>query len=70
MIHLRDVYPTKYYSDEGFVEHKLELDDEDLAEIIEDYLARHADFEFDEIEIVNNRPMNMGWPHERETIVR
>jgi hypothetical protein len=58
-IHLRDVYPTKYYSKEGIVETKLEINDEDLQEIIEDYLIRNADFEFDEVEIVNNRPMNI-----------
>jgi len=56
---LRDVYPTKYYSKEGFVETKLEINDEDLQEIIEEYLFRHADFDIDEIEIVNNRPMNI-----------
>jgi hypothetical protein len=55
----RDVFPVKYYSDEGFVEHKIEIDEEDLAEIIEEYLSRHAEFEFDEVEIVNNRPMNI-----------
>jgi len=55
----RDVYPVKYYSKEGFVEHKIELDDEDLAEIIEEYLIRHAEFDIDEVEIVNNRPMNI-----------
>jgi len=53
------VYPVKYYSKEGFVEHKIELDDEDLAEIIEEYLLRHAEFDIDEVEIVNNRPMNI-----------
>ncbi len=52
-INLRDVYPTKYYHKEGFVETKLEINDEDLQEIIEDYLLRNADFEFDEVEIVN-----------------
>lgn len=56
---LRDVYPTKYYSKEGFVETKLEINDEDLQEIIEEYLFRHADFDIDEVEIVNNRPMNI-----------
>ena len=55
----RDDFPVKYYSKEGFVEHKIELDDEDLAEIIEEYLLRHAEFEIDEVEIVNNRPMNI-----------
>jgi hypothetical protein len=55
----RDVYPVKYYSQEGFVEHKIELDEADLAEIIEEYLSRHADFDFDEVEIINNRPMNV-----------
>jgi hypothetical protein len=58
-INLRDVYPIKYYSKEGFVERKFEINDEDLQEIIEDYLMSHADFEFDEVEIVNNRPMNI-----------
>jgi hypothetical protein len=56
---MHDVFPTKYYPDEGFVERKIEINDEDLAEIIEDYLTRHGDFDFDEIEIVNNRPMNI-----------
>ena len=56
---MRSVYPVKYYKDEGFVEHKIEIRDEDLTEIIEDYLTRHADFDFDAIKIVNNRPMNL-----------
>lgn len=56
---MRDVYPIKYYSKEGFVERKLEINEEDLEEIIEDYLRRNADFDFDEVEIVNNRPMNI-----------
>jgi hypothetical protein len=50
---------VKYYSDEGFVEHKIELGDEDLEEILREYLERHADFDFDEVEVVNNRPMNI-----------
>ena len=33
--------------------------EEDLPEIIEYYLRDHAEFDFDEIEIVNNRPMNI-----------
>lgn len=53
------MYGIKYYSKEGFVETKLEINDEDLQEIIEDYLLRHADFDIDEVEIVNNRPMNI-----------
>ena len=57
--HLRDIYPTKYYSKEGFVELKLEINEEDLQEIIEEYLLRHGDFDCDEVEIVNNRPMNV-----------
>ncbi|MED1302657.1 hypothetical protein BK704_19535 [[Bacillus thuringiensis] serovar konkukian] len=56
---MRDVYPVKYYSKEGFVERKIEINEEDLQKIIEDYLDRHADFDFDEIEVVNNRPMNI-----------
>ncbi|HDR6247806.1 TPA: hypothetical protein QCU24_005686 [Bacillus cereus] len=45
---MRDVYPIKYYSKEGFVERKIEINKEDLQKIIEDYLDRHA-----------NRPMNI-----------
>ena len=56
---MRDVYPVKYYSKEGFVERKIEINEEDLQKIIEDYLDRHADFDFDELEVVNNRPMNI-----------
>ena len=56
---MRDVFPTKFYRDEGFVERKIEITDEDLATIIEDYLLSQGDFDFDEIEIVNNRPMNI-----------
>ena len=56
---MRDVYPVKYYKDEGFVEYKVEIDNGDVAEMIEDYLMRNADFDFDKIEIVNNRPMNI-----------
>ena len=52
------IYP-KYYKDEGLVERKLEIDEEDLVQIIEDYLIRHAEFDFDELEVVNNRPMNI-----------
>jgi hypothetical protein len=59
---LRTVFPIKYYKDEGFVERKIEINDEDLDEIIEEYLREHGDFDFDEIEIVNNRPMNI-WLH-------
>ena len=56
---MRNVYPVKYYSDEGFDEHKIELGDEDLEEIIGEYLERHADFDFDEVEVINNRPVNI-----------
>jgi len=54
---MRSIYPVKYYRDEGFVEHKIELGDEDLEGIIREYLEGHADF--DEVEVVNNRPMNI-----------
>ena len=56
---MRNIYPVKYYSAEGFVEHKIEIGDEDLEEIIREYLERHADFDFDEVEMVNNRPTNI-----------
>ena len=55
---MRDVYPVKYYKDEGFIERKIEIDEDNLGRIIVEYLGRHADLDFDEIEIVNNRPMN------------
>jgi len=56
---MRDVFPVKYYRDEGFVEYKIEINDEDLDEIIEEHLMRHTKFDFDELEVVNNRPMNI-----------
>jgi hypothetical protein len=59
---VRVVFPIKHYKNEGFVERKLEITDEDLHAMIEEYLLNHGDFEFDEIEIVNNRPMNI-WLH-------
>lgn len=56
---MRDVYPVKYYKDEGFVEYKIEINEDDLAEILEEYLILHGKFAFDEMELVNNRPMNI-----------
>ena len=53
---------TAHYKDEGFVELKVEIDEEDLREIVEEYLTRHHAFDFDEMELVNNRPMNI-WLH-------
>jgi hypothetical protein len=59
---MRVVFPIKHYKDEGFVERTIEINDDDLSAIIEEYLHAHSEFEFDEIEIVNNRPMNI-WLH-------
>ena len=59
---MRVVFPVKYYKEAGVVERTVEINDEDLAPIIEEYLLRHGDFEFDEIEFVNRRPMNV-WLH-------
>ena len=56
---MQNIDPVKYSSDEGFVEHKIELGDEDLEAILCEDLGRHADFDFDEVEVVNNRPMNI-----------
>lgn len=56
---MRIVYPIKYYSQEGFVERKWEINEEDLSAIIEGYLRQHTDFDFDDIDIVNNRPVNI-----------
>ncbi|WP_432324243.1 hypothetical protein [Yersinia enterocolitica] len=59
---MRTVFPIKYYKNEGFIERKIELDDHDIEEIIQDWLIDNADFEFDEVEVVNLRPMNI-WLH-------
>ncbi len=56
---MRDVFPTKYYCDEGFIEYKIEINEEDLPKIIEAYLMQHADFDFEEVQIENNRPFNI-----------
>ena len=56
---MRDVFRTKYYRDEGFVEYKIEINEKDLPQIIEAYLRQHTEFDFDEVEIVNNRPFNI-----------
>ena len=45
----------KYSGAEGFFKHKIELGDEDLEEIIREYLEGHADFDCVEVEVVNNR---------------
>ena len=42
---MREVFPVKYCKDEGFVERKIEINEEGLAEIIEEYLRDHAEFE-------------------------
>jgi hypothetical protein len=56
---MREVYPVKYYRDEGFVETKIEINEEGLPAIIEYYVRDHTDVDFDEIEVVNNRPVNV-----------
>jgi hypothetical protein len=56
---MRTVYPVKYYRDEGFIETKFEVYDDDLPAIFEVYLREHADIDFDEVEVTNNRPMNV-----------
>lgn len=47
----------KYYKDEGSAERY--VNDEDLPDIIEEYLYDHAEFDFDEIESGNNLPTNI-----------
>jgi hypothetical protein len=47
---MRVVFPIRHYKDEGFVERTIEINEEDLPAIIEEYLLAHGDFEFDEIE--------------------
>lgn len=56
---MREILPIKFYKDEGFVERKIEINEEDLTPIIEEYLRRRGEFNFDEIEIVNNRDMDI-----------
>jgi hypothetical protein len=55
---MRVVGTIKYYKDEGFVERIIELHYDDLTPIIEEYLAEYGGFDYDEIEIVDNHPMN------------
>ena len=49
---MRNRFPVKDDRREGFVEQK--------GEISREYLERHAEFDFDEVEVVNNRPTNIG----------
>jgi hypothetical protein len=56
---MREIFPVKLYEDQEFVEHKLEINDSDLEEIIGEYLSRHAKFDFDELEVTNNCPVNI-----------
>lgn len=58
---MRTVFPVKYYKDEGFVERKIELDDNDLQEIIQDWLIDNADFEFDEVYLDLDEPEHEQW---------
>ena len=39
---MRVVFPVKHYKDEGFIERKIEINEEDLPAIIEEYLLRTA----------------------------
>ena len=55
---MRVVFPIRHC----FVERTIEINEENLPAIIEEYLLAHGDFEFDEIEIVNKRSMNI-WLH-------
>jgi len=41
---VRVVFPVKHYKDEGFVERKIEINEEDLPAIIEEYLFALGDF--------------------------
>ena len=59
---MRDVYPTTFHKREGFVELKVEINEEDLREMIETYLTEHHEFDFDEMVLVNKRPVNI-WLH-------
>ena len=39
---MRVVFPVKHYKDEGFVERKIEINEEDLPAIIENISSRTA----------------------------
>ena len=56
---MRDVYPVRYYKGEGFIERKIEIDEEDLDQIVEEYLSRHADFDSMKLRLSTIRPMNI-----------
>jgi hypothetical protein len=57
---MRETFPVNFYKDQEFVEYKLEINDGDLEEIIGEYLSRHAKFDFDELEVTNNCPVNIS----------
>jgi hypothetical protein len=56
---MRMVYPVKEYRDEGFIETKFEVDDDELPAIFEDYLCERTDIDFDKEEVITNRLMNV-----------
>jgi hypothetical protein len=45
---MRVIYPVKHYRDADFIERKVEPTEDNLHDIIEEYLSSHADFEFNE----------------------
>jgi len=59
---MRLVYPVIYYEDEGFIEYKYELVDEDIHTILEDYVHMNSEYDIDETEADNLRPLNT-WFH-------
>ena len=52
---MRVVFPVKHYKDEGFVERKIEINEEDLPAIIEEYLVALGDFGSPP-RLINTRP--------------
>ena len=54
-----DEYKSTYYKEDGVVLYRLDIHGDDLEEIIDEYLTSHAEFEFEEMELKNNRPMNI-----------
>ena len=50
---------STYYKKDDLVEHVVQIDDSDMKRMVEEYLMEHADFDFDEVELTNNRPMNI-----------
>ena len=55
---MRLVYPVVFYEDEGFIEYKYDLVDSDIHKILEDHVFMNSEYDLDEAEADNLRPLN------------